>query len=262
MAGDAPEERGLHCRKLSVAFGGNRVLQEIDFDAGPGFTGLIGPNGAGKTTLFNVITGYVRPSGGRVTLDAVDLLGKGRASIARSGVARTFQTPKLIHDMSVLENVMLGMDGHRGLRDWKAVLGTRGQERGSRREARTALEEFGLAKYADRPVSALPLGSQKLIEVVRALLSKPTLLLLDEPAAGVSVDEVKRMTEPLIRWTTENKLCLVIIEHDLELVAELCPTVTVLDFGRVLVTGNPRDVTRHPEVISAYLGASFAAERA
>jgi branched-chain amino acid transport system ATP-binding protein len=262
MADDVPEDAGLSCRNLDVAFGGNKVLQGIDFDAKPGFTGLIGPNGAGKTTIFNVISGYVRPTGGQVTLDGVDLLGKGRPAIAHTGVARTFQTPKLIPETTVLENVMLGMDGHRRLRDWKAVLGTVGQERASRREARAVLDEFGLGKYAEQPVSALSLGSQKLIEVVRALLSRPKLLLLDEPAAGVSADEVKRLTEPLVRWTTDNGLCLVIIEHDLELVSELCPTVTVLDFGRVLVTGAPRDVTRHPEVISAYLGASFAAERA
>jgi len=256
------QEQGLRCRGLDVAFGGNSVLRQIDFDARPGFTGLIGPNGAGKTTIFNVITGYVRPQGGDVTLDGVDLLGKRRSAIAHTGVARTFQTPKLITEISVLENVMLGMDGHRRLRDWRSVLGTPGRERTARREALAALGEFGLARYADQPVSSLSLGSQKLIEVVRALVSKPRLLLLDEPAAGVSVDEVKRMTEPLMRWTTENGLCLVIIEHDLELVSQLCPTITVLDFGRVLVTGGPREVTSNPEVISAYLGASFAAERA
>jgi branched-chain amino acid transport system ATP-binding protein len=253
---------GLRCRGLDVAFGGNKVLRGIDFDARPGFTGLIGPNGAGKTTIFNVVTGYVRPTGGEVALNGVNLVGRRRPAIAHAGVARTFQTPKLIAQMTVLENVMLGMDGHRKLTDWKAVLGTFGQERAARKQALEALDDFGLGRYAEQPVSSLPLGSQKLIEVVRALLSRPKLLLLDEPAAGVSVDEVKRMTEPLIRWTVENELCLVIIEHDLELVSELCPTVTVLDFGRVIVTGSPQEVTRHPEVISAYLGASFAAQRA
>jgi branched-chain amino acid transport system ATP-binding protein len=260
MAGTSNE--GLLCRGLEVAFGGNKVLRSIDFEARPGFTGLIGPNGAGKTTIFNVITGYVRPQAGEVTLDGVDLVKRQPSAIAHVGVARTFQTPKLIHEMSVLENVLLGMDGHRRLKDWRSIIGTVGRERAARDEARAVLDEFGLGRYADQPVSSLSLGSQKLIEVVRALLSKPKLLLLDEPAAGVSVDEVKRLTEPLIRWTTTNDICLVIIEHDLELVAELCPVVTVLDFGRVIVTASPEEATRHPEVISAYLGASFAAEHA
>lgn len=257
----AEDEEVLRCRGLEVSFGGNKVLSAIDFNARPGFTGLIGPNGAGKTTLFNVITGYVRPSTGEVSLNGVSLTRISRHSIARRGVARTFQTPKLIQEMTVLENVMLGMDGHRSLRDWKSVLGSPRRERMAGVQARDALAEFGLVKYAHHRVNALPLGSQKLIEIVRALLSKPKLLLLDEPAAGVSIDEVQRMTDPLIRWTVENDLCLVIIEHDIELISELCPVVTVLDFGRVLITGSPQEVMGHSEVVTAYLGASFAAER-
>jgi len=255
------EDAVLSCRGLDVAFGGNNVLRAIDFEAGPGFTGLIGPNGAGKTTLFNVITGYVRPAAGEVHLNGVPLIGKAPAAIAAMGVARTFQTPKLIPDMTVLENVMLGMDGHRRLRDWRSILSTPGSERTARVQALDVLTEFGLHRFANEPVSALPLGSQKLVEVVRALLSRPKLLLLDEPAAGVSAGDVTRMTNPLRRWTTESDLCLVIIEHDLELVSELCSSVTVLDFGRVLATDSPDVVTRHPDVITAYLGASFAAER-
>lgn len=254
------ENVGLHCRGLTVSFGGNTVLRDIDFDAAPGFNGLIGPNGAGKTTLFNVVTGYVHASAGQVLLGDTDLTKRRRSAIARLGVARTFQTPKLIQEMSVLENVMLGLDGRRRLRNWGAVLGGPREERRARLQAYETLGEFGLEEYATGPVSALPLGSQKLVEVVRALLAKPRLLLLDEPAAGVSVDEVKRMTDPLARWVTESNLCLVIIEHDLELVSRLCPSVTVLDFGRVLAKGSPQEVTKHPDVITAYLGASFAAE--
>ena len=253
---------GLRCRGLDVAFGGNKVLQGIDFDARPGFTGLIGPNGAGKTTLFNVITGYVRPAAGEVDLNGVRITGRSRAAISHHGVARTFQTPKLIKEMSVLTNVMLGMDGHRKITDLASLLGAPWRERAARSLALDALEEFGLGRYASQPVSELPLGSQKLVEVVRALLSGPKLLLLDEPAAGVSVNEVQQMIEPLTRWTVENDLCLVIVEHDLELVTQLCSVITVLDFGRVLASGTPNEITRNRDVISAYLGASFAAESA
>jgi branched-chain amino acid transport system ATP-binding protein len=258
MSGD--EHDGLRCRGLTVAFGGNRVLTDIDFDATPGFNGLIGPNGAGKTTLFNVITGYVRATAGKVFLGDAELTSRRRSAIARLGVARTFQTPKLIQEMAVLDNVLLGIDGQRRLRDWDAVLGLPRSERAARTRALDLLGEFGLDGYATGAVSALPLGSQKVVEVVRALLSNPRLLLLDEPAAGVSVEDVQHMTDPLDRWVKRTNMCLVIIEHDLELVSRLCRTVTVLDFGRVIAKGSPHDVTNHPDVITAYLGASFAAE--
>ncbi|MFC4948887.1 ABC transporter ATP-binding protein [Pseudonocardia sp. GCM10023141] len=249
----------LDCRGLAVAFGGNQVLDGIDLTAGPGFNGLIGPNGAGKTTLFNVITGYVRPQAGEVLLEGTALLGRGPAAVSRAGVARTFQTPKLIQDMSAVENAMLGVDGARRLADWRALLGLPASERRSRAEARALLGEFGLARFADEPVANMPLGSQKLVEVVRALLTRPRVLLLDEPAAGVSSVDVARMTEPLVRVAERDGLCIVIIEHDLELVAQLCPTVTVLDFGRVLAVGPPAEVTRQPEVVRAYLGVGFVA---
>ena len=250
MSGDrmsAGAVEGLRCRGLTVAFGGNRVLTGIDIDAAPGFNGLIGPNGAGKTTLFNVITGYVRATAGQVFLGGEELTGRRRSAIARLGVARTFQTPKLIQEMSVLENVLLGLDGQRRLRDWDAVLGLPRSERAARTKVFDLLGEFGLEEYARGPVSSLPLGSQKVVEVVRALLSDPRLLLLDEPAAGVSVEDVQRMTDPLARWVARTNLCLVIIEHDLELVSRLCPTVTVLDFGRVIAKGTPRRGHQPPQ---------------
>ena len=252
----------LRCEGLSVSFGGNRVLDEIDFAAAPGFTGLIGPNGAGKTTLFNVVSGYVRPQSGQVRIGEINLTGRSPSSVARLGVARTFQTPKLIQDLSVVENAMLGVDGRRRWRDTGAILGRPASERRSKHEAYELLGEFGLESYALAPVTELPLGSQKLVEVVRALLTRPQLLLLDEPAAGVSASDVMRMTDPLTRIAGSGDLSLVIIEHDLELVSRLCSTVTVLDFGRVLAVGAPQAVTRQPDVVAAYLGASFAADRA
>ncbi len=255
------DDQVLRVSNLTVAFGGNQVLNGIDFEARPGFSGLIGPNGAGKTTLFNVITGYVQPRQGEVRLGNELLTGRGPASVAASGVARTFQTPKLIQDMSVLENILLGVDGHRRLRDWGALLGSPRSERALRRRATELLADFSLQGLAHDPVSSLSLGSQKLVEVVRALLSQPRLLLLDEPAAGVSASDVRRMTEPLEEIAKTEDLCMVIIEHDLELVSTLCQDVTVLDFGRVLATGHPHEVIRRPDVVAAYLGASFAAER-
>lgn len=252
----------LACRGISVAFGGNQVLTDVTLNAEPGFTGLIGPNGAGKTTLFNVITGYVQPMSGEVRLGDWSLDKQGPAKIAKMGVARTFQTPKLIQDMTVLENALLGVDGRRRLSEWRPLFGTPKCEREMKEQALDALGQFGLRDYAGAPVSSMPLGMQKLVEVVRALLSRPRLLLLDEPAAGVSASDVARMIEPLKEWVSDADLCVVIVEHDLELVSTLCKNVLVIDFGRVIAYGAPQDVTRHPEVVTAYLGASFATERA
>lgn len=237
----------MELRNIHVDFGGNQVLKGVDLSVDIGFTGLIGPNGAGKTTIFNVVTGYVRPSAGQVLLNGVEITGRGAAQVARAGVARTFQTPKLVPDMTVLDNVLLGLDGRRGLRG-----------RAAKTRAMELLDVFGLADGSMARASSVPLASQKVVEVVRAMVGSPGLVLLDEPAAGLSAADVEQLVPPLLQVAQTEKLAVVIIEHDIELVSRLCSRVAVLHIGRTIAEGTPKEVMSHPEVLEAYLGASFA----
>ncbi len=250
----------LALRGVDVRFGGNQVLAGVDLDAAAGFTGLIGPNGAGKTTVFNVVTGYVRAAAGQISIDGRPLPAGGPVPVARLGVRRTFQTPRLVGELDVLSNVLTGLDseltrGH-GLLEF---LGMSRRARAARARALELLELFGLADAAREPVANLPLGSQKIVEVARALASRPSLVLLDEPAAGLSGADVDRLVEPLAEIGRSAGLAVVVIEHDLEVVSRLCPRVAVLHFGRILTEGPPAEVVRHPDVVDAYLGASVAA---
>jgi len=233
---------------VTVEFGGNQVLKGMSLTARQGFTGLIGPNGAGKTTVFNVISGYVRPSSGDITLDDVSLLGRSATAIARRGVGRTFQTPRLVGDMTLVDNVLLGVDGRPS---------RRGRNASSRADELLGL--FGLGDQRRTKAADLPLASQKVVEVVRALVGEPRLLLLDEPAAGLSAENVEALVPPLLEVAATADLAIVIIEHDVELVSRLCPTVAVLHFGVALAVGTPAEVMAHPDVLDAYLGAGFAA---
>ncbi len=250
----------LEVRGIDVSFGGVHVLRSVDLDADSGFTGLIGPNGAGKTTLFNVISGYVAPKAGTVLLDGVEIQGTSSLSVARSGVARTFQTPKLIGSMTLLDNAMLGIDGRKVEHPFLRAIGAPRTERRLRAEASEMLERFGLGGLLYQSVSSLSLGSQKIVEVARALLRQPRLLLLDEPAAGLSVTDVEALAAPLAEYANAG-LAILIVEHDLELVKRLCPEVIVLEFGRVIASGPPHEVTQRPDVVAAYLGDETLASR-
>jgi branched-chain amino acid transport system ATP-binding protein len=214
--------------------------------------GLIGPNGAGKTTLLNVVSGYVAPSAGRVLLSGTATNGLRPHQVARRGLARTFQTPKLVRELTVLENVMLGVDGRAG---W--LRGRRSS--GVVARADELLQRFGLRAWRDRDAGSLPLSSQKVVEVARALVAEPVVILLDEPAAGLGADDVERLIEPLRLHAAEHRLAILIIEHDIELIARLCSHVAVLNFGKVIAEGTPSHVLQQPEVVNAYLGAGFAA---
>ncbi|MQA13876.1 MAG: ATP-binding cassette domain-containing protein [Pseudonocardiaceae bacterium] len=245
---------------VDVRFGGNQVLSGVDMQAAAGFTGLIGPNGAGKTTVFNAVTGYVRPTAGQIRIGGQPVPPGGPVPVARLGVRRTFQTPRLVGELDVLSNVLTGLDseltrGH-GLLEF---LGISRRARAARSRAVELLGAFGLADAAGEPVANLPLGSQKIVEVARALASRPSLVLLDEPAAGLSAADVDRLVEPLAEIGRADGLAVVVIEHDLEVVSRLCPRVAVLHFGRILTEGPPAQVVAHPDVVTAYLGASVAA---
>ena len=252
----------LELRDLHVAFGGNRVLEGVDLSFGSGFNGLIGPNGAGKTTIFNVISGYVTPSQGEVLLAGEDLANRSQSSRVAAGLGRTFQAPRLVLDASVMENTLLGLQqsyrwGH--LTELLRLPWGRAEERQARESAMAMLERFGLADAAHTEADSLPLGSQKLVEVARALVAEPQVVLLDEPAAGLGADDVTVLLRGLRSIAAESDLCIVIIEHDLQLVASLCPYIAVLDFGRIISEGTPDEVTHDPAVIEAYLGHGFAA---
>ncbi len=252
----------LELRNLHVAFGGNRVLEGVDLTFGSGFNGLIGPNGAGKTTMFNVISGYVAPSQGEVLLAGEDLANRSQSARVAAGIGRTFQAPKLVLDASVMENTLLGLQqryrwGH--LSELLRMPWARAEERQARQDCMDMLERFGLADFAHTEADSLPLGSQKLVEVARALVAEPPVVLLDEPAAGLGADDVTVLLRGLRGIGAERELCIVIIEHDLQLVASLCPYIAVLDFGRIISEGTPDEVTHDPAVIEAYLGHGFAA---
>ncbi|MXW60122.1 MAG: ABC transporter ATP-binding protein [Acidimicrobiia bacterium] len=262
-ANPAEATASLTVEDLHVAFGGNRVLIGVDLNFTPGFNGLIGPNGAGKTTVFNVVSGYVRSSEGAVRLHGEDLLHMSRTQRVKAGIGRTFQAPRLILDATVMENTLLGRHhlfrwGH--LAELLLLPQQRREETEARQICMEMLDRFGLAEVAHEEAGALSLGSQKLVEVARALVANPTVVLLDEPAAGLGADDVTVLLRGLREIQAERNLCIIIIEHDLQLVTSLCPKISVLHFGEIISEGNPEHVTSDPAVIEAYLGHGFEAE--
>ncbi|MEE8601460.1 ABC transporter ATP-binding protein [Euzebya tangerina] len=254
----------LSLTDLRVAFGGNVVMDGVDVAFEDGFNGLIGPNGAGKTTLFNVVNGYVRPDRGEVRLFDELLDPSKQARVVAAGVGRTFQAPRLVDDITARANVLLGMHQRYRTPHVLELLGIgrgRTEEHDRRQEAEGLLKKFGLGAEVDQVAGNLPLGSQKLVEVARALACEPRVLLLDEPAAGLGATDTDRLLAGLREVMAARDLCVVIIEHDLQLVMDLCHIVSVLHEGRIIAHADPATVAADPHVIEAYLGASVAADR-
>ncbi|MCX5893751.1 MAG: ABC transporter ATP-binding protein [Deltaproteobacteria bacterium] len=251
----------LQITRLSKRFGGLPALSEVSFRAAKGqVTALIGPNGAGKTTLINCLTGVLRPDGGEIFFDGVNIAGLPAHRIARLGITRTFQNLRLFPRLSVLDNVLCGLTTEAGGSLFQALLrppGLRHRERRLRLTAMEALDTFGLADQAVLPAAILPYGDKKRLEMARAFVSQPRLTLLDEPVAGLNPEETAQIAG-LIRQMRLSGKTMVLVEHDMELVMGVSDHVVVLDGGNRIASGSPDEVRANPLVLEAYLGRMSA----
>jgi branched-chain amino acid transport system ATP-binding protein len=242
---------------VSRHFGGLKVLQDVSFSVRPGtISGLIGPNGAGKTTVFNLITGLLAPTSGAIALDGVSLVGRKPHAITRSGVARTFQNIRIFKEMTLLENVVVGMHRHLdyGLPGLLLGLpGYRAAEARARDRARELLSWMKLDHKADDLADNLSYGAQRKLEIARALATEPRLLLLDEPVAGMNSTEKTELMREIVNLQGRG-YTIFMIEHDMRFVMGLCEEISVLNFGRIIARGGPQQIRNDPQVIEAYLG--------
>ncbi len=247
----------LEVNELDRFFGGLHAVNKVSFSLGQGsIKAIIGPNGAGKTTLFNLISGAIPPSSGRVLYRDENITGLRPYQIAKKGIIRTFQNLRLSGHMSVLENVMIGrhIRSHSGfLSSVLKLPSARREEKFIREEALHALETLHIADYKDKMVSGLPFGIQRSVEFARALACEPSLLLLDEPASGLNMYETKQIAE-LIRTIRDKGITILIVEHDMGLVMDISDEIVVLNFGEKIADDIPYNIQRNSEVISIYLG--------
>ena len=248
----------LEVTSLGISFGGLRAVDELSMKIEKGgLVGLIGPNGAGKTTAFNMLTGVYRPTDGGIRLDGQNLIGKKPHEICKMGVARTFQNIRLFSELSVLVNVKTGLHTQITYSFAESMfhLGSyRKKEKQMDEKAMELLSVFGLEGVADYRAANLPYGKQRKLEIARALATEPKLLLLDEPAAGMNPNETEELMETIEVVRKRFGVTILLIEHDMKLVSGICEYLYVLNFGRLLAEGTPKEVLSNPEVVKAYLG--------
>ena len=250
---------------VRLSFAGVTAIDGVSFEVGAGeLFAIIGPNGAGKTSIFNVLSGVYRPQSGRVTFAGEDLIGKRPHMIAQLGISRTFQNIELFANLTVVDNLMLGRH-HHNTYGTLAALAWLGRARRSELANRAAVEDIidflELAEWRRFPVGLLPYGVQKRVELGRALAMQPKLLLLDEPVAGMNLEETEDMARYILDVRDELGIPLIMVEHDMGLVMDLADRVMVVDFGHPICTGTPREVQDNPDVIRAYLGEEHGGSR-
>jgi branched-chain amino acid transport system ATP-binding protein len=255
----------LSMRELSISFGGIAAVQNVSIDIPKGqIYSIIGPNGAGKTTLFNIVSGVYAPDNGSVLLDGRDITALPPDRLSRLGMSRTFQNLQIFFRMSAIENVMVGCHRHEKTSIVSQMLGlpsVNAENRNSERRAREFISFVGLDRYADHSAGAMPYGALKRLEIARSLATEPSILLLDEPAAGCNPTETEEV-EQVIRKIADRGITVLLVEHDMKLVMRISNRIVVLDRGKQIFEGNAKGVQSDPHVIAAYLGAHGAREAA
>ncbi len=249
----------LETRHLGIEFGGLKAVEDFNIAVGPTeICGLIGPNGAGKTTVFNLLTKVYQPTSGTVLINGKDTSGMNTEQANRMGIARTFQNIRLFGNMTVEDNVRIGLHNQIKYGMASGILRLPSFWTGEKRQHQKALELlsiFGMQDMADVKAGSLPYGAQRRLEIVRALATNPSLLLLDEPAAGMNPHETEELMQNIIKIRDQFQIAVMLIEHDMNLVMGICEGICVLNYGRIIAKGTPEEIQRNPVVIEAYLGS-------
>ena len=248
----------LECSHLGIDFGGLTAVNEFNITVGrTEIAGLIGPNGAGKTTVFNLLTKVYQPTRGTILVDGMDTHGKTPAQMNRMGIARTFQNIRLFNNLSVEDNVKIGLHNQEKYSMFSGILRLPKywrQEKAAHERALELLSIFDMQDLADHQAGSLPYGAQRRLEIVRALATNPSLLLLDEPAAGMNPSETAELMENIVKIRDTFKIAIMLIEHDMSLVMGICEGICVLNFGQIIAKGTAEEIQSNPTVIEAYLG--------